>query len=710
MSIMLPDEIPAAPSGSRRNPMPSRTLKSSIKSGSSARTQPAPPVFVVVNPESSQSSLTSGQRNNTSTTSNSSLNQRNKEHSAARLSVTEDTAALDSSALLQSGSSNSRDTVNFDSTSTSIRMFLKNTVGLVRAGESFTSVKHLFHKFIKRSGSVPNSKRSLTSSCSQAVDEENPYMSKSNDTLLTDSPTRTTVPSTSQITPTSHFSNCSFNNTNYDLSNLLSDITPLTGYTPVGLTEEADYRTDTSANTALNSVTCNLASSSENPLGSGFDNSRSKISTDQEKIADTQGRPTSRNRLSSKSFRQKLKTSRSSSPRKSPKMSPRNKQSAPAMEPIFAMVSSSGPNSSEGSRRSSKSSLRRKQSPLPNVTAKISATSNSRADLAKAPKSRKETTARSNLSRKSYRRSSPRSRSRGSRANALESPLQKSEDTPDNVEYAFALVSPEEAGNSQPEESSAGVEDASSKCETYQKDCNCHHCQDMRRAVKRSDFFKSPEGQKRLEAKLLAKNFFMDLCVASEVRRQAQSDLHGKRRPPSARLSYPVSICGACRLSGGSLSLHWITHDLDSVDHFDVFVDNVPNRSVYNRQATSTVLVDVNTTETHTLRLRAVPERGSRGQDSSVDKFMSEVAAGHMRHVRQGQLFATCFAHLDARPQQRSLVDFWTDSEFLYMPTRETLTPSKARWLAKINWFMSSSPFWEWICGRNSCVGENWLG
>lgn len=430
VSIMLPDEIPAAPSGSRRNPMPSRTLKSSIKSGSSARTQPAPPVFVVVNPESSQSSLTSGQRNNTSTTSNSSLNQRNKEHSAARLSVTEGTAALDSSALLQGGSSNSRDTVNFDSTSTSIRMFLKNTVGLVRAGESFTSVKHLFHKFIKRSGSVPNSKRSLTSSCSQAVDEENPYMSKSNDTLLTDSPTRTTVPSTSQITPTSHFSNCSFNNTNYDLSNLLSDITPLTGYTPVGLTEEADYRTDTSANTALNSVTCNLVSSSENPLGSGFDNSRSKISTDQEKIADTQGRPTSRNRLSSKSFRQKLKTSRSSSPRKSPKMSPRNKQSAPAMEPIFAMVSSSGPNSSEGSRRSSKSSLRRKQSPLPNVTAKISATSNSRADLAIAPKSRKETSARSNLSRKSYRRSSPRSRSRGSRANALESPLQRARTPP----------------------------------------------------------------------------------------------------------------------------------------------------------------------------------------------------------------------------------------------------------------------------------------
>ncbi|EDV59844.1 uncharacterized serine-rich protein C215.13 [Drosophila erecta] len=680
VSIMLPDEMTVAHSGSRRNPMPSHTVKSSIKSGSSARTPMAPPVFVVVNPESSQSSLTSGQRNNTSTTSNSSLNQRSKEDSGERLSGVADTAALESNTWLQNGSSNSGDAVNFGSTSASIRKFLRSTVALVGTGESLTSVKQLFHKFIKRSGSMSTSKPSLASSCSQTAGEENPYMSKSNDTLLTDVPIRTTVPSTSQMTPTSHFSSYSFNNTNYDLYNLLSDITPLTGYTPVGLTEEADYRSDTSANTALNSMR-SLAEREEDPSGGGFGNSSLKISPDPVKAADPQRRPTSRDRSSSRSFRPKLGTSRASLRRKSPKMTPRSNQSVPAVGPIFAMVSSSGPNSAEGSRRSSqssRSSLRRKQSPLPKVAAKSSATSSSRLNLAKATTSRKESSPRSrstNRPRKSYRRSSPRrpSRGRGTRTSALES-----EDTA-KVEYAFTLVSPEEAGNSQPEESSAGVEDASSSCQTYQKHCNCHHCQDMRRAVKRADFFKSPEGQKRLQAKLLAKNFFMDLCALSEVRRQVQSNLHGTRRHPSARHSYPVTICGATRLSAGSLSLQWITHDLDSVDHFDVFVDNVPSRSVYNRQATNTVLVDVNPAETHTLRLRAVPERGSRGQDASVEKFMSEVAAGHMRQVRQGQLFARCFAHLDARPQQRSLVDFWTDSEFLYVPTRASLPPPKVR-------------------------------
>ncbi|XP_039501979.1 uncharacterized protein LOC120458411 [Drosophila santomea] len=674
VSIMLPDEMPADPSGNKRHSKPSRTLKSSIKNGSSARTQLAAPVFVVVSPESSQSSLTSGQRNNTGTTNNSFLNQRTKEDAGERLSGIEDTAALESSVLLQSGSSNSSD---FDSTSTSIRKFLKSTVAFVRAGESLTSVKHLFHKFIKHSGTMSNSKPSLPSSCSQAVGEENPYMSKSNDTLLTDSVIRTAVPSTSQMTPTSHFSNYSSNNTNYDLYNLLSDITPLTGYTPVGLTEDADYRTDTSAKTALNSMNCNLANSSEDPLGSGFGNSLSSIvSPGEVKVADTKRRPSSKDRSSSRYFLQKRKTSRASLRKKSPKMSPRTNQSVPAIGPIFAMVSSSGPNSSDGSRRSSR---RRQQSPLPNGAAKISVTSNSSLNLATATTSWKENSLRSRRSRTSYHRSSPRSPSRVTRASALESPYQKNEDTAAKVEYAFALVSPEEAENSQPDESSANVEDASSSCQTYQKHCKCHHCQDMRRAVKRADFFKSPEGQKRLEAKLLAKNFFMDICVLSVVRHQVQSVLHGTRRHPSARLSYPVSICGATRLSGGSLSLQWITHDLDNVDHFDVFVDNVPSRSVYNRQATYTVLVDVNTAQTHTLRLRAVPERGSRVQDSSVDKFMSEVAAGHMRHVRQGHLFARCFEHLDARPQQRTLVDFWTDSEFLYMPTRDFLPPTKAR-------------------------------
>ncbi|XP_017074909.1 uncharacterized protein LOC108110367 [Drosophila eugracilis] len=684
VSIVLPEEMPADSLGSSKNLKPTHTVKSSIRNASTVGTELAPPIFVVVSPHSSQISITSSQWN-TSVTSDSSQNNAPETDSKIQAVTT-----LESSALAQSGSSNSQESASFGTTTNSIKQFLRTTVALVRAGESFTSVKRLFHNFIKNSGSISNSKPSLVTedSTSQGTGTENPYLSKSNDTLLTDWSLQLTVPSTSKMTPTAPHSNFAINNANYDLTSLLSDITPLTGYTirsDVASTEEAGDRTDTSAYTAPNNVRYEFDSSSELPLGNVLHGGLSKWgrpNTLKFKIAKPSGsRSVSKNRSSSRSLRLKFNASTA----RTPNVTPRIDHTAYPIEPKLALVISTGPSSerSSGSRRS----RRRSQGPSLNLTAKNSASSSSRAELVNLKISSGEQSPKSFQSRNSSKRTSPRSsrrsfrsRSRTSASENLKGAYQQKGERAPEVEYAFTIVSPEEADNSHPEENTGGdVEDASSNCRTYQEDCKCHHCQDMRRAVKRAEFFQSPEGKKRLEAKLLAKNFFMDICALSEVRHQIQDDLKGTRKHPSARVSYPVSICGATRLDGGSLSVQWFTHDLDNVDHFDIFVDNVPSRSVYNRLATNTVLIDVNASKTHTLRMRAVPTRGTSGRDSSVDKFMSEVAAGHMRQVMKGQLFARCFEHLDARPQQQTLVDFWTDSEFLYMPACDTLKITKGR-------------------------------
>ncbi|KAI8037424.1 uncharacterized protein LOC128255367 [Drosophila gunungcola] len=648
VSIVLPEEMPSAPSIKKKPPKQSPTMKSAIKSTASVQRDLVPPVFVVVSPQTSQSSMSSGQQISISSLTNPV---KDVSGSGEGTSSIEAVPSPESGALVHTGSTtNSQQTANYESASTSIKQFLRSTVALVRAGESFTSVKRLFHKFIKNSsGSNSNLSTSHDSSnSSQGIRKDNPYLSRSNDTLLSDLPPQLTIPSTSQMTTSIRNSNYSFNNAIYDRTSLLSDsVTPLTGYT--AKTEEAGYRTDASIQTASKSLGQDLASLSELPSGSGQAGSRSPGQV--------------RSRTSSRSVRKKRRTSVPSSSRKSPKMSPRRDHDSPAVEPVFALVSSSGPNSEqERSSRSRRRSSQGSGGASPKITARVSVSSVSKPGLDKSGGGQSP---RSVLSKTSSRRSS-RSGSRASASKIPEYKQQKSD-----VDYAFALVSPqEEEVGEQPVESSAGeVEDGLTSCRTYQEHCKCHHCQDMRRALKRADFFQSPEGQKRLETKLLAKNFFMDLCALAEVRSQVRANLLGIRRHPSARLSYPVSICGASRLDGGALSLQWFTHDLDNVDHFDFFVDNKPNRSVYNLRANGTVLLDVNAAETHTLRMRAVPRRSSSGQDALVEQFMAEVAAGHMRHVRQGQLFARCLKHLDAQPQQRTLVDFWTDSEFLYLPT-----------------------------------------
>ncbi|XP_016966612.1 uncharacterized protein LOC108035471 [Drosophila biarmipes] len=665
--IMLPEEMLAPPSGSSRNPMPNLTVKNSIKKCFGDWTEREPPVFVVVSPEGSRSSMTSGQQESTRTYSRSS-EERDLEETAG---------TPESSALIQSRSTNSQQSPNFQSTATSMKDFLRSTAALVKAGESFTTAKRLFHKFIKSNGSSSSPKPSPvpTDSSSQVVSGENPYLSQPNDTLLTDLPLQFSVPSSSQMTPTIHHSNYSLKKTSYDLTSLLSDITPLTGYSPrtTLASTEAGYQTDASAEPVLRRVR------SQPPLEGGTPGSRSKsrsssplkfkIMPAQKKLASSPKRSLSKNRSSSRLLRSTEWASPASSPKRSPKLSPRSEQAGLAVQTTFALVSSSGPNS-EKSRLSSQLRRRSSRGPSPNVRRRSSDSSGLRLDLAVLTKSG---------AKRGSRRSSPKSLGRRSQSTASE---RERSGTADSMgEGAFALVSPDEAETSKPGEGSgADVEEASTSCRTYQAQCSCHHCQDMRRAVRKADFYQSPEGQRRLEAKLLSKNFFMDLCALAAVRRQVVAELHGVRRHPSSRVSFPVSICGAARLDVGSLLLQWFTHDLDRVDHFDIFVDDVPNRSVYNRLATRTVLVDVDAAKTHRLRMRAVPVRGSAGQDSAVEMFMSAVAAGHMRHVRQGQLFTRCFEHLNALPQQRTLVDFWKDSEFLYLPTVASPPPRAADW------------------------------
>lgn len=450
------------------------------------------------------------------------------------------------------------------------------------------------------------------------------------------------------------------------MSSRFSDVTPLTGYTPK--TEEAGYRSDVSQKTNASNETHSKSPVSHSIMMPNTDliklprSSLEKYRTPRhprgKKIKISPGQVESTALVSA--FPKMTKLSPKSSPRRSPKMTPR---SDPTLEPTFVLVSSSGPHSQDDRSQSSSGSARQSARFTPKVSPRNSVISH----LAQIPD---EAVGEESKGERV---------SRSSEMCRPENVQQKSEISSLKVNFVFALVSPEEADASQPGETDGKDVEEASTCRTYQEHCCCHHCQDMRRAVKRVEYFQSPQGQKQMEAKLLAKNFFMDLCALSEVRKQIRADLHGTRRHPPARVSYPVSICGATRLDGGSLTLNWFTHDLDCVDHFDFFVDDKKSRSVFNPRATSTVLIDVNASQPHRLRMRAVPVRGCGAQASPVDKLMSEVAAGHMRHVRQGKLFASCLKRLDAQPQQRSLVDFWTDSEFLYMPTCDRPPSKKGR-------------------------------
>ncbi|KAH8340044.1 hypothetical protein KR067_007149 [Drosophila pandora] len=671
VSIVLPDEMP---SGSTRKKAPSKQTRSSMKSSSQLAYEPV--VFLAVSQDSTPSSVLSSQQ----TSSSLCLHETSAQQLSSESVTTQDTAPNSTSLVLASQRPMFADQPqSMDSSASSIKQFLRNTVALVRAGESFTSVKRLFYNFVKRNGGSSSntfSKESPTDlakmGSSQVTRLTIPYHTHSTDTFISDVPTAFTVPSTSQMTSSTPHSHLSFNPTKYEVTSLLSDVTPLTGYTPNSAqaqsTEDGDYLSETSLKTPQDGISSFVALSSSNADGlfraTSDSHPRPSLpvnSTERPKRSDSKSR-------SSSKIRKLLRKSPKSSPQASPRI---NVQSAmlPAnlMTPSFTLVSASLPKSEDNQRqlKAQETSKSRSSSVLtPNMTPRMSVSQVTKES--QSGSSRIDGTRRSSL----ITRHASRSDSNSSTAQRQKKSVRIRENPIQEAEFAFALVSPEEGDPSQPTEGSSNpksIEDGSS-CQTYQEDCNCHHCQDMRRAVKRAEYFNSPQGQKQLEAKLLAKNFFMDISTMSIVRAQIQDDLYGTRKCPPARVSYPVCICGANRLDAGSLSLNWFTHDLDSVDHFDFFVDDKPSRSVYNLHAKCTVLVDVDAKKMHKLRMRAVPVRGIGAQATPVDILMSDVVAGHMRNVRQGKLFDRCLKHLDTQVPQPSLVDFWTDSEFLYMP------------------------------------------
>ncbi|XP_017092330.2 serine-rich adhesin for platelets [Drosophila bipectinata] len=679
VSIVLPDEMPSR-SASKKDQ--SRQARNSMKSNSHEE----PIVFLAVSQESSPSSLLSSQK----TSSNLSLHETSAHLLSLESFVSPDPSPK--STNLASPRPLSTDQAHsMDSSVSSIKQFLRNTVALVRAGESFTSVKRLFYNFVKRnedSTSNTVSKESPTDEGrmvgSQVARMPIPNHKHSTNTFFSDVPTGFTVPSTSQMTSSPPHSVFSFNHTKYDFASLISDVTPLTGYTPntaqAWSTEDADYRSETSLKT---STAPRVGLSSSVALSLGTHRSLSSSNADGLFRATSGGhsRPSlavnSTERPKSSVSKQRgsrnIKKLLSKSPKSSPQAAPRTRiqsitSTVNPAAPSFTIVSASRQLEEREAQKfisgSILSSERQNLKVAPNVTPRMSVSQVIKESQSSS--SRLEGTRRSSL----INNHSSRSDSNSNNGQRQKKSVRISEDPVRAAEFAFTLVSPEEAEPSQPTEGSSNpksIEDGSS-CETYKEGCNCHHCQDMRRAVKRAEYFNSPQGQKQLEAKLLAKNFFMDICAMSIVRAQIQDDLYGTRKCPPARVSYPVCICGANRLDAGSLSLNWFTHDLNSVDHFDFYVDDVPSRSVYNLQAKCTVLVDVDAKKIHKLRMRAVPVRGSGAQATPVDKLMSEVIAGHMRNVTQGKLFARCLKHLDTQVPQPSLVDFWTDSEFLYMP------------------------------------------
>ncbi|KAH8308789.1 hypothetical protein KR059_001783 [Drosophila kikkawai] len=712
VSIVLPDEMPLGLAKSEEAPKSKANLKSSMRAGPSIKSDLVPPVFVFVSPEISASSEASSPRPTYSSPSGMSLNNWMHRDSSTGGSLDAESPA-ENWTMVRSGSSNN----NLQASCSSIKQFLRSTVALVRAGESFTSVKHLFYNFIKSSSysshSSPSeeelSSRRVTSSptASQLVRRENPYLSESNDTITSNNNSpQLTIPCPSQMTTCTQRSSYSSNPLKYEMStSWLSDVSPLTGYTPYSTElshKEAGYQSDvslktyasvqaqaksqdtTSIQTQQKSQEDVLVDSTLMPAEGGLSccTSEKDLSLGQSQGGDIKTLPelpetlnllsdawqTNNVRRSGGSSNRSLphikKHTRKSSPWRSPKMSPRRQApKTAASEPtISAPETHSQDNrsarSSESSQRSSRLTERQAEKKTPQVSPRNSVTSGMSQKVVEVldmePSSQIEQICRS---------SEPTGPERSSQMSR-------------RVNFLFTIVSPEEGGPSQPENSTEKDIEERSTCVTYQEECKCHHCQDMRRAVRRVEYFQSPEGQKRMESKLLAKNFFMDLCALSKVRKEIQADLYGTRKHPSSRVSYPVSICGACRLDGGSLTLNWFTHDLDCVDHFEFFVDDKRSKSVFNKRATSTVLIDVNASTEHRLKMRAVPVRGCGPQDSPVDKLMSEVAAGHMRNVRQGQLFASCLKFLDAQPQ-RSLVDFWTDSEFLYLPTCDPSCPGQ---------------------------------
>ncbi|BFG06437.1 uncharacterized serine-rich protein C215.13 [Drosophila madeirensis] len=249
-------------------------------------------------------------------------------------------------------------------------------------------------------------------------------------------------------------------------------------------------------------------------------------------------------------------------------------------------------------------------------------------------------------------------------------------------EFSFALVSadgtikpageskptPSKSQTADPSSASEGNSEPPSSCATYDERCGCCHCVHMRHAVEQVEFMASDEGQRRQLMQLAAKNVFLDICAMSVVRERILNDLHGTGpQRPSPRISYPLAITSARRMDKRSLAIEWFVHDYRDIAHYEIYVDNALSRSIYNPRTLHTVLLDIDTSTSHKLRMRPIPVQGRVPGAKPEDRMVQQLREVGMDSVTAGTLCQCLKRQQDAR-QCKSMLDFWTDSEFLYLP------------------------------------------
>ncbi|XP_034477393.1 uncharacterized protein LOC117783931 [Drosophila innubila] len=221
------------------------------------------------------------------------------------------------------------------------------------------------------------------------------------------------------------------------------------------------------------------------------------------------------------------------------------------------------------------------------------------------------------------------------------------------------------------------VEPFSDDCERYQKDCCCCHCVAVRCALKRAAFLRTPEGKRRLEMKMHMKSFFMDINALTYARRRIDNQLDDSQDSmPSSRDGYPASITKVKRIDSRCLSVDWFIHDVDYVDHYEIFVDNRRHKSVFNPHLTCTILLDVNAKTSHKILMKALPRKGSGSNPNPIDQLVCDVCCGRMDRVLKGDYFCQCDKQTEMgrikkkyeKNNCQTLVDFWKPSEFFYTP------------------------------------------
>lgn len=214
-------------------------------------------------------------------------------------------------------------------------------------------------------------------------------------------------------------------------------------------------------------------------------------------------------------------------------------------------------------------------------------------------------------------------------------------------------------------------------CERYTKDCCCCHCIAVRRALRQAAFLKTPEGKQRLELKMHLKNLLMDINSITATRDTIQNRLHGtKEYPPPATKSFPITITHVAPISSSCMSIEWYLHDDSNIVHYEIYVDNARRKRVFNPQLTSTVVLDVDMKRTHKIRMRAVPRKCLGARANPIDRLVRDVCCGGLDRILEADYFCDCAKKNELEKIKENykknscqkLVDFWKDSEFLYIP------------------------------------------